>query len=286
MWLHDPITHNFFRYTENSSTPTTRIPVPETTRAVETWCLGQDPGGALLACFEGHGLWRYSGKWEQVKAPGLLIESPVSLVKGAGHVWLGYPHNQIALDDASGFRIYGAADGLDINSVLTFYESDGLVLAGGSDGLAYFDGAKFHSLHLRTSGLMRGVSGIVKDQFGDLWLNAGAGVIRLPANEWDAAMQDARYAMDFQFLNQQDGLFGSPAQSKPAPTAVADSDGKLWFATSGHIVSIDPATVRKEQPPPNVLLQAVRVNGSALQYDKDIRVDSRRFKNLESITSV
>src|ERR1700757_4966376 len=94
-------------------------------------------------------------------------------------------------------------------------------------------------------------------------------------------MQDARYAMDFQFLNEQDGLFGSPAQSKPAPTAVADSDGKLWFATSGHIVSIDPATVRKEQPPPNVLLPAVRVNGSALQYDKDIRVDSRRLKNVE-----
>jgi signal transduction histidine kinase len=94
-------------------------------------------------------------------------------------------------------------------------------------------------------------------------------------------MEDARYAMDFQFLNEQEGLFGSPAQSKPAPTAVADSDGKLWFATSGHIVSIDPATVRKEQPPPNALLQAVRVNGSAVQYDKDIRVDSRRFKNLE-----
>src|SRR5262249_60271841 len=144
VWLHDPITHNFFRYIENSSTPTTRIPVPEATREVENWCLGQDAEGALLACFEGHGLWRYSGKWKQVKAPGLPIESPISLVKGAGQVWLGYAHNQIALDDASGFRIYGEAEGLGINSVLTFYDFDGFVLAGGFGGLGFFDWGEFH----------------------------------------------------------------------------------------------------------------------------------------------
>ena len=130
---------------------------------------------------------------------------------------------------------------------------------------------------------MRGISGIVKDRFGDLWLNAGPGVIRLPEKEWKAAMKDPRYAMDFQFLNEQDGLFGSPAQSKPAPTAVADTDGTLWFATSGHIVSFDPAAVRRQQPPPNVLLQAVRVNGSAMRYDDGVLVTvaSRQFRNLE-----
>jgi signal transduction histidine kinase/ligand-binding sensor domain-containing protein len=283
VWLHDPITHNFFRYTDSSATPTATVPVPEATREVENWCLGHDPNGALLACFEGHGLWRYSGAWEQVKAPGLPVESPIALVSGPGHVWLGYPHNQIVLDDGNGFQVYGAAEGLELNSVLTFYEADGLVLAGGSDGLAYFDGHTFHSLHLRTSGLMRGISGIVKDRFGDLWLNAGPGVIRLPEQEWKTAMRDPRYAMDFQFLNEQDGLFGSPAQSKPAPTVVADSNGTLWFATSGHIVSLDPASVRKVQPPPNVLLQAVRVNGSAVRFDEGapISVASRQFRSLE-----
>src|SRR5262249_34548718 len=122
-----------------------------------------------------------------------------------------------------------------------------------------------------------------RDRFGDLWLNAGSGVIRLPAKEWHAAMHDARYPMEFQLLNEQDGLSGSPAQSKPAPTAVVDTAGMLWFATSGHIVSIDPAVVRKVQPPPNVLLQAVRLNGSPSMYEQDapITVASRRFKSLE-----
>lgn len=284
VWLHDHITNNFFRYDGLHASPSATISVPELLRQVEIFCLGQDSQGALLACFEGHGLWRYSGKWEQLKGPTLPVESPISLIKGEdGRVWLGYPHNQVAVQDTSRFHIYGATDGLEINSVLTFYEGDGLFLAGGSDGLAYFDGRRFHSLHLRTSGPMRGISGIVKDRFNNLWLNAGPGVIRLPAKEWKAALEDARYAMDFQLLNEQDGIFGSPAQGKPSPSAVVDTDGILWFATSGHVVSLDPAKFQKEQPPPNVLLQAVRVNGSPVKYDQHgaVSVGSRLFKSLE-----
>src|SRR5262249_48750807 len=204
--------------------------VRESTREVENWCMGQDAQGGFLACFEGRGLWRYSGGWQQVSAPGLPVESPISLIRGSGgRVWLGYPHNQIAIDEQNTFRVYGTAEGLELNSVITFYDGDGIVLAGGSDGLAYFDGKAFHSLHLRTRALLRAISGIVKDRYGDLWLNAGSGVIRLPAKEWQAAIKDPRYLMDYQFLSEQDGLFGSPAQSKPAPTAVVDTDGRLWF---------------------------------------------------------
>jgi signal transduction histidine kinase len=158
-----------------------------------------------------------------------------------------------------------------------------LVLAGGSDGMAWFDGQRFHSLHLRTAGLMRGISGIVKDRWGDLWLNGGSGILRLPASEWQAALKDPHYTMDFQFLNERDGLFGSPAQSKPAPSAVVDTNGMLWFATSGHLVSIDPAVVRKEREAPNVRLQAVVLNGSVINFGdgSPIVVDSRHLKNLE-----
>jgi len=283
VWLHDPITHNFFRYAGDGTAPTA-VPVPEVATAVENWCLGQDQQGAFLACFEGHGLWRYTGKWERVTAPGMPQESPISLARGdSGRLWLGYPHNLIVLKDAAGFHIYSGNEGLTLNSVLTFYDADGVVLAGGSDGLAFFDGHRFHALQLRTPGVMRGVAGIVKDRLGDLWLSAGSGVIRLPASEWKAAILDPRYVMDFQFLNERDGLFGSPAQGKPAPSAVIDADGRLWFGTSGHLVSIDPAVVRKERAAPAVLLQTVLVNGSVFQHEDDasITVDSRHLRNLE-----
>ena len=283
VWLHDPITHNFYGFHENGP-PLAPIPVPDAAKEGENWCFGQDAQGAMLACFEGHGVWRNSGTWQQLKSQGLPRESPLSLLRGDhGRVWLGYPHNQIALNDGDSFQLFGASDGLDLNAVLTFLDADGIVLAGGSDGLAYFDGRRFHSLHLRSPELMRNISGIVKDRAGDLWLNGGSGIIRLAAEEWKAALQSANYAMDFQFLNERDGLFGSPAQSKPTPSAVMDTDGVLWFATSGHLVSIDPASFKKEQSAPNVLLQNVRVNGSVVRFGEasPILVGSRGFKNLE-----
>ena len=109
--------------------------------------------------------------------------------------------------------------GLEVNSVFSFYDATGLVLAGGSDGLAYFDGRRFHSLHLRTPNLLRGISGIVRDHAGDIWLNAASGIIRLPQEQWKQGIQKPGYLMDFRSLNEHDGLIGVPAQNKPTPSA-------------------------------------------------------------------
>jgi ligand-binding sensor domain-containing protein/anti-sigma regulatory factor (Ser/Thr protein kinase) len=285
VWLLDQITRDFYRYPERGGLPTT-IHAPPVARNVETWCMGKDVQGAFIACFEGHGLWRYDGTaWAQVNAPDMPDESPLSMVKGkSGRVWLGYAHNQIVLDDAQGFRTFGAQQGLELNSVFSFYDADGLVLAGGSDGLAYFDGRVFHTLHLRSPDLLRGISGIVKDRSGDLWLNAASGVIRLPFQQWKTAVEDPRAPpMDFQLLNEQDGLIGTPAQNKPTPSAVIDTHGVLWFATSGHLVSLDPARLQRAVSTPKVLLQSVVVNGSVRPWSQDetIQEGSRRLKTLE-----
>lgn len=284
VWLLDQITRDFYRYPEDGGTPTI-IHSPPAAQNVETWCVGRDPHGFLIAGFEGRGLWRYDGSWSRVNAPGMPDESPLSLAKGEGdRVWLGYAHNQVVLADGQGYRTFGAGQGLEVNSVFTFYNADGLTLAGGSDGLAYFDGSSFHSLHLRSPELLRGISGIVKDHDGDLWLNAASGIIHIPVEEWKMAIQQpGSPAMDFQLLNEQDGLIGTPAQNKPTPSAIIDSRGVLWFATSGHLVSLDPTHQQRAQSRPNVLLQAVLVNGIPTNSSSDTILDdsSQRIKRLE-----
>lgn len=284
VWLVDPITHDLYGYPPNGGAPT-RIPAPALSRDVETWCIGEDAGGAMLVGVEGHGLWRYSGgSWQRVLAPGLPSEPPLSLMCGAGdRLWLGYAHDEVVLKDASGYHFYGSQQGLAINSVFTFLDANGLVLAGGSDGLSALRAGAFHSLHLRTPSLLRGISGIVQDRWGDLWLNAASGVVHLPAAEWQAGVRDPSYAMDYQLFSEQDGLIGTPAQGKPAPSAVVDSSGRLWFATSGHLFSIDPASVRRELPTPNVLLQAILLNGVAVRYQErvPIVVASQHLRTLE-----
>jgi signal transduction histidine kinase/ligand-binding sensor domain-containing protein len=284
IWLLDQITRDFYSYPRGGGPPL-RIASPPVARNVETWCLGKDPQGALIACFEGHGLWRYTGKWARVNATGMPDESPISMVKGPnGRVWLGYAHNQIVLNDDNGYRTFNAEQGLEINSVFTFYDVDGLVLAGGSDGLAYYDGQTFRMLHLRSPALMRGISGIVRDHAGDLWLNAVSGIIHIPMAQWKAAIADPHAPpMDFQLFNEQDGLIGTPAQNKPTPSAVIDTQGVLWFATSAHLVSLDPSRIKAATSAPNVLLQAVLVNGvpRSLAGGASFEESSRQAKTLE-----
>lgn len=285
VWLLDQITRDFYRYPETGGPPL-RIHSPPEGRAGETWCLGKDPQGNLLACLEEHGLWRYNGKWERVPVPGVPADTPLSLKRtDSGRVWLGYPHNQIVLEDATGFHTFGLQQGLELNSIFSFLDSNGLVLAGGSDGLASFDGTRFHSLELRTPGLLRGISGIVLDRAGDVWLNTGNGIIRLPHAEWQKAIADPShlYRMDFQFLNEQDGLLGTPAQNKPTPSAVIDTHGILWFATSGHLVSIDPAQASRAISTPKVLLDSVVLNGATLHSGdgRPITEGSRPIRTLE-----
>ena len=284
VWLLDQITRDFYRYPPDGGPPQ-RIPAPPVARSVETWCMGKDPHNTFIACFEGHGLWSYTGSWNRIQATGMPDEAPLSMVKGpGGRVWLGYAHNQIGLMDAGGYRTFGAAQGLEINSVFTLYDADNLVLAGGSDGLAYYDGHGFHSLHLRSPELMRGISGIVKDRAGDLWLNAASGVIHIPAATWRAAIVDPRAPpMDFQLLNEQDGLIGTPAQNKPTPSAVMDNSGVLWFATSGHLTSLDPARVKASTSAPNVLLQSMLVNDVAVPVGKNTSIQEgpHQLKKLE-----
>jgi signal transduction histidine kinase/ligand-binding sensor domain-containing protein len=269
IWILDQITRDFYRYSPKGGEPT-HIAAPEEGRLVETWCLGKDLHGALLACFEGHGLWRYDGKWSHVLAPELPAESPLSLVTGVGgRIWLGYPHNQIVLLDEHGYHRYGKQEGLELTSIFTFYDVAGTTLAGGSDGLAIFENGRFRTLQLRSPEMLRGISGIVKDRLGNFWFNAGLGVVRIPASEWLKGTSHPGYAMDFQVLNEQDGLIGSPAQNKPTPSAIVDRSGLLWFATSGHLVSIDPMAMRQEESKPNLQLQSVIINEKPVPFDKD-----------------
>jgi two-component sensor histidine kinase len=97
-----------------------------------------------------------------------------------------------------------------------------------------------------------------------------------------AALHNDRYAMDFQLLNERDGVLGTPAQSKPTPSAVVDRSGLLSFATSGHLVSIDPGSVREREATPNVLLQSVAINGSVVQYVDGMPLieDGRRLRTV------
>jgi len=66
----------------------------------------------------------------------------------------------------------------------------------------------------------------------NVWLNSARGVVRLNrrGDSGSACRRAPSYIRGKRSITW-DGIEGAPAQLRPVPTAVADDDGWLWFAT-------------------------------------------------------
>jgi len=111
----------------------------------------------------------------------------------------------------------------------------------------------FRHLELAGNEQLRGVSGTVVAKNGDLWLNQASGVVHIAADEVSHARKDLHYQMHGELLNFLDGLTSFPEQLRPLPTAVESSDGRIYFATRGSVVWVDPAHIVRNTLPPSCL---------------------------------
>ena len=225
----------------------------------------EDTDGALLISFQGGGFWRYADeKWDRVAAPGLPASSPWSMFSDSqGRLWLGYGNGNIVCRKQGVFSTLRVDEGVWSNS-LTFFQTPETVWVAGSNGLAFLDGDRFRRVYSSEANLLQGTSGITRDQAGNLWLNAGAGVLRISAEEITLLLRDPRHLVKIDLFDENDGLVGQPTQFKRGPSAVADARGLLWFAMAGDVVSLDPSKLGQRRTLPNVLIESVLIDGQSV----------------------
>jgi len=264
------------------------VPMPDSLQHSPPMGLLEDDDGSLLISFQGKGLWRDSnGAWERVVASGLSKSSPWGMLSDSrGRLWLGYGNNVITERKDGKYQTLHI-DGEPWGNTLTFYETAaGTIWAGGSNGLCFLDGEHFRHVHTLEPNLLQGTSGIVLDQFGSLWLNAGSGVLRVSADEVSRLLKDPGHAVKVDVFDENDGLVGQPTQFKRAPSAVADAHGTLWFAMGGDVVSLDPGKLARTSPLPGVLIESVLVDGKPAVKAPGLpgavfHTDSSHLHNLE-----
>ena len=224
----------------------------------------EDSDGALLLSFQGGGFWRLSdGKWTSMKDLGAPSSSPWAMLSDSqGRLWLGYGTDSIVERKEGTFRTLHT-DETPWSNTLTFYEAAGTIWIGGSNGLSFLDGDGFKRVHSLQSNLLQGTSGIVVDQYGNLWLNAGAGVLRISTDEVSLLLQHPEHVVKVDVFDENDGLVGQPTQFKRGPSAIADTRGMLWFSMGGDVVSLDPSKLRQGRTLPGVLIENVLIDGKS-----------------------
>ncbi|AKJ02341.1 two component regulator with propeller domain [Archangium gephyra] len=238
-------------------------PLPEP--LVQVQAMTRDRRGTLWVSLTGYTpmQWR-DGHWHSAKELlGLSDDERIhtAMTDGRGRVWLGHQRGIITRVDGDQVQRFTEADGLRLGVVTALTAGRQYVWAGGQLGLAFHDGERFRPLVAGGDESIRNVSGILERPDGSLWVHAVPGVFHIPAEEVQRAAGDPNHRVRYELFDFLDGLPARPTLLRPLPTAIAGSDGRLWFATSNGVVWIDPERIARNPLPPPVSILSVKADG-------------------------
>ena len=220
--------------------------------------------GALWISVLRKGVFRLAaGKWVPYGDLDGLPRSPavVMTVEASGVLWFAYTDNRIARVAGRNVQLFGTRDGLDVGNVTAITIRGTHIWVSGDLGLARFDGTRFVRVLATAGNPFTGVTGIVETQAGELWLNGNLGISRVLAEDVARVCGHPEYRVRAQTFNYLDGVPGIARQVRPIPSAVESSDGRLWFATEGGVVFVDPRRIIHNTQPPPVTIWSISAGG-------------------------
>lgn len=250
-----------------------RITVPGTTEPMQFQAITRDKDDGLWVAVRGAGALRLKdGKWQRGGGYKELTRRASWIMQDSrGRLWFGYMDNSIRVLEARKVKNYDAKDGLHAGTVEQIVESAKGVWIGGLNGLFHFDGKRFTQILGEGGDAFLGVSGLFMN--GDsLWLNGAAGITVIAKADLDKAIGDAHQPVPFRRLDHKDGLRGRATNAFPLPSAVAGSDGTLWFATTAGLFWVDPKSTPRNAIPPVVYIRGANVDGAEYTFSGQTEV--------------
>lgn len=231
---------------------TTRIPSPAPFTGQPLQALLFPSDDEAWVCVGERGVLRYArAQWHrQARLPEQACSTMAMASDGA--LLLGYADGRLRRMDARGVATFGAADGLAVGPVTALLQDQDMLLVAGEAGLAARIGKRpFSEVRTDMAGVLEGITGMVADPHGRLWLNGSRGLVRLDRTALrDAVLRHQPVAP--RLFDAVDGMPGIALQSGPIPTAVLAADGLLWLATNQGLAWLDTSAAHVNSRPPGV----------------------------------
>ena len=181
---------------------------------------------------------------EPIQRDRLAAPVHVALEDREGAVWIGLQGEglaRIALDDS--LTMFRREDGLPANTVLALCQDKaGLVWAGTTGGLAYWDGIRWTAITER-QGLPEGPISQLLEEGDNLWLGTRDGIARLSRSSLAEAASGQEAVVAPQLFGKNEGMRDEQCSSGFGNLAARDAAGRLWFSTVDGLVMIDPKRV-------------------------------------------
>ncbi|USX25915.1 histidine kinase [Oxalobacteraceae bacterium OTU3CINTB1] len=230
------------------------------------YSLTEDRAGALWISFGRAGFYTLrAGQWALGGGIAGMATFAASVIAAdpRGPVWLGSVNNHLAVVADGRVRHYGKADGVTVGTVMQILPVAGGAWIGGENGLAYFDGSRFHPIVGAEGDPLAGITGLIFGRDGTLWINGGSGITSIGPKELARVVREPRYAVRFDRLDYRDGLTGSTSPLFPLPSAARSDDGTLWFSTTGGVYAFQPEKLPRNALVPPVVVTSLHAGEAA-----------------------
>jgi signal transduction histidine kinase len=140
----------------------------------------------------------------------------------------------------------------EVNQLLV--TSDGAVLGATHFGMIAWRNGTQETLTVRNGLPCDGVSALVFDNQGDLWLYLQCGLVEVPKGEMQKWWQKPDTVVHFRMLDSLDGV--RPGQA-PFDAAARSPDGRLWFVNTYALQVVDPDHLSRNSIPPPVHIEEI-----------------------------
>ncbi|WP_176992709.1 sensor histidine kinase [Collimonas sp. OK242] len=244
-----------------------QIALPKEVRSPRIHAIVRDAEGALWIAVSRAGTYRLrDGVWEAGGGfPELRQKVLWMHADRDGRMWFACRGNKVLMLNRGKLQQYGADEGLQVGTPVQISGNGNDILVSGENGLFHFNGQKFTSILGVGDESMLGVSGMLEFN-GALWLNGTAGITSIDMDELRHAQRDPGYRIQFRRLDHKDGMRGTATQYEPLPSAVAGSDGVLWFSTTAGVFWLNPSKVIKNLLPPPVYVRGITTEHAAFPF--------------------
>lgn len=218
-----------------------------------------DTRGRVWLTVSGKGTYRVdrSGWTPIVNLGGPARGAEAVTVTPEGDIVFGYKKGKLAIVKDDALKMVDVPGTGDIFALAS---RDKRIWIGGEEGLACMENG--HAVAVGPA--FHAVTSVLDTGAGGLWFGERRGIVHVPVSRCTSE------PLRFRIFDAEDGLRGQPQRTFVSPGAAIAEDGRVWFATTAGLASLDPSELTGNPVPPPISITGVEAGSNQLPVSRNV----------------